>query len=41
MKIKENKYEEISIADNKTDAERIAKISNPNAKIISTLWTYK
>jgi len=41
MKIQENKYEEIIIADNKTDAKRIAKTSNPNSKIISAIWTYK
>jgi len=41
MKIKENKYEEIIIADNKIDAKRIAKINNPNSKIISANWTYK
>ena len=41
MKIKENKYEEIIIADNKIDAKRIAKTSNPNSKIISAIWTYK
>ena len=41
MKIKDNKYEEIIIADNKFDAERIAKINNPNSKILSAIWTYK
>ena len=41
MTIKDNKYEEIIIADNKSDAERIAKISNPNAKILRAIWTYK
>ena len=41
MMIKENKYEEIIIADNKIDAKRIAKINNPNSKIISAIWTYK
>ena len=41
MKIKENKYEEIIIADNKIDAKRIAKLSNPYSKIISAIWTYK
>ena len=30
MKIKDNKYEEIIIADNKIEAKRFAKISNPN-----------
>ena len=41
MKIKEKKYEEIIIADNKIDAKRIAKISNPNSEIINVIWTYK
>ena len=41
MKIKENNYEEIIIADNIIDAKRIAKISNPNSKILSAIWTYK
>ena len=41
MQIKENKYEEIIIADNKIDAKRIAKINNPNSRIISATWTYK
>jgi len=41
MKIKETKYEEIIIADNKIDAIKIAKISNPNSKILSANWTYK
>ena len=41
MKIKDNQYEEIIIADNKIDAKRIAKISNPNSEIISASWTYK
>ena len=41
MKIKENKYEEIIIADNKIDAIKIAKTSNPNSKILSAIWTYK
>ena len=41
MKIKENKYEEIIIADNKIDAKRIAKRSNPNSEILSSIWTYK
>ena len=41
MKIKENKYEEIIIADNKIDAKKIAQISNPNSIILSAIWTYK
>ena len=41
MQIKENKYEEIIIADNKKDAKKIAKIYNPNSKILSAIWTYK
>lgn len=41
MKINDNKYEEIIIADNKIDAERIAKVNNPNSKIIRAIWTYK
>ena len=41
MKIKQNKFEEIFIADNKIDAKRIAKRSNPNSEIISVIWTYK
>ena len=41
MKIKENKYEEIFIADNKIDAKRIAKKSNPNSEILGVIWTYK
>ena len=41
MKIKENKYEEIFIADNKIDAKRIAKRRNPNSEILSAIWTYK
>ena len=41
MQIKENKYEEIIIADNKIDAKRIAKLSNPYSKLISAIWTYK
>ena len=41
MKIKDNKYEEIIIADNKIDAKKIAQISNPNSKILSAIWTYK
>ena len=41
MKKKDNDYEEIIIADNKKDAERIAKKSNPNSIILSTIWTYK
>ena len=41
MKIKDNKYEEILIADNKIDAKRIAKRSNPNSEIIDAIWTYK
>ena len=41
MKIKETKYEEIIIADNKIDAKNIAKISNPNSKILNAIWTYK
>jgi len=41
MKIKDNKYEEIIIADNKFEAKRIAQISNPNSKILSAIWTYK
>ena len=41
MKIKQNKFEEIFIADNIIDAKRIAKISNPNSEIISAIWTYK
>ena len=41
MKIKDNKYEEIVIADNKIDAKIIAKSNNPNSKIIDAIWTYK
>ena len=41
MKIKENKYEEIFIADNKIDAKRIAKKNNPNSEILGVIWTYK
>ena len=41
MKIKDNIYEEIIIADNKIDAKRIAKINNPNSKILTAFWTYK
>jgi len=41
MKIKDNKYEEVIIADNKIDAKRIAKLNNPYSKIISAIWTYK
>ena len=41
MKSKENKYEEIFIADNKIDAKRIAKKSNPNSEIPGVIWTYK
>jgi len=41
MQNKDNKYEEIIIADNKIDAKRLAKLSNPNSKIISAIWTYK
>jgi len=41
MKIKDNMYEEIIIADNKIDAKRIAKISNPNSIILDAIWTYK
>ena len=41
MKSKENKYEEIFIADNKIDAKRIAKKSNPNSEILGVRWTYK
>ena len=41
MKSKENKYEEIFIADNKIDAKRIAKKNNPNSEILSVIWTYK
>ncbi len=41
MKNKEDKYEEIFIADNKIDAKRIAKKSNPNAEILDAIWTYK
>ncbi len=41
MEINNYQYEEIIIADNKIDAKRIAKLSNPNSKIISANWTYK
>ena len=41
MKIKDSVYDEIIIADNKLDAERIAKTRNPNSKVISANWTYK
>ena len=41
MILKDYKYEEIIIADNKIDAKRIAKIGNPNSEIISAIWTYK
>ena len=41
MKIKENKYEEIIIADNKIDANRIAKRNNPNSEILNVIWIYK
>ncbi len=41
MKINDYEYEEIIIADNKIDAKRIAKQSNPESEIISSNWTYK
>ena len=41
MKIKENKYEEIFIADNIIDAKKIAKKTNPNSEILDAIWTYK
>ena len=41
MKIEENKYEEIIIADNKIEAKKIAKRSNPNSEILNVMWTYK
>ena len=41
MKIEENKYEEIIIADNKIEAKKIAKRSNPDSEILSVMWTYK
>jgi len=41
MKTEENKYEEIIIADNKIEAKKIAKRSNPNSEILSAMWTYK
>ncbi len=41
MKIKDYEYEEIIIADNLQDAKRIAKINNPNSKILCSNWTYK
>ena len=41
MKIEENKYEEIINADNKIEAKKIAKRSNPNSEILSAMWTYK
>ncbi len=41
MQIKNYEYEEVIIADNKIDAKRIAKINNPNSKIINANWTYK
>ena len=41
MKIEENKYEEIIIADNQIEAKKIAKRSNPNSEILSAMWTYK
>ena len=41
MKIEENKYEEIIIADNKIEAKKIAKRINPNSEILSAMWTYK
>ena len=41
MKIEENKYEEIIIADNKIEAKKIAKRINPNSEILNAMWTYK
>ena len=41
MKIKKTIYDEIIIADNKIDAKKIAKRSNPNSEILSAIWTYK
>ena len=41
MKNKDSDYEEIIIADNKKDAQIIAKKSNPNSKILNVIWTYK
>ena len=41
MKTEENKYEEIIIADNKIEAKKIAKRSNPYSEILSAMWTYK
>ena len=41
MKIEENKYEEIIIADNKIEAKKIAKRINPNSEILGAMWTYK
>ena len=41
MEINNYQYEEIIIADNKIDAKRIAKISNPNSIILDAIWTYK
>tara|TARA_Y100001978_G_C23688409_1_gene433248 strand:- start:2282 stop:2407 length:126 start_codon:yes stop_codon:yes gene_type:complete len=41
MKKKDFEYEEIIIADNKIEAERIAKINNPNSKVLKANWTYK
>ena len=41
MRLKDFKYEEIIIADNKMDAKRIAKINNPKSNVISADWTYK
>ena len=41
MKIKDHKFEETIIADNSIDAKRIAKMRNPNTKVLSAYWTYK
>tara|TARA_Y100001978_G_scaffold176602_1_gene169585 strand:+ start:166 stop:309 length:144 start_codon:yes stop_codon:yes gene_type:complete len=41
MKIKDYKFEETIIADNMIDAKRIAKIRNPNTKVLCAYWTYK
>ena len=41
MKTKDYEYEEVIIADNKSEAKRIAKINNPISEILSVNWTYK
>tara|TARA_Y100000589_G_C26660967_1_gene429941 strand:- start:369 stop:494 length:126 start_codon:yes stop_codon:yes gene_type:complete len=41
MKKNDVEYEEIFIADNKIEAEKIAKECNPSSKILQINWTYK